>query len=393
LLHLVLQVAVGGGDDTYVDPHRLGAADALQLAFLQHPQQGRLGPRSQLDHLVEEDGAAVGPLETPGARVGRAGVGALVDAEQFRLDQVRRDRRAVDRDEGLLGPLATQVHAARDHLLAHPGLAQQQHRDLAARRLVDGLADALVGRRLADAVVLAVVLLQAAAQVGHLGLQLVELLDDRVALEVGLEAAGVAPFLGGLADDPALVVAAPAAADFLEDDFPAHERRAVAAGIAQQGPAGRLVHQAQLGLADFHLEGVDPLDLDVEAPTLDVDVHFQRAHLDQPLERMQLRPGEEDLQLAAVRAQLARQLGILQAGLVAQAQEEALGPLDADQADHLATEAGQRRQLHQQHALLAEPDLAFGGDETDLAAEVLQIRILHLGLVFKCHWAPLVFFL
>ncbi|MNQ74719.1 hypothetical protein D3C85_894840 [compost metagenome] len=279
------------------------------------------------------------------------------------------------------------MHAACDHLLAHPGLAEQQHRDLAARGLVDGLADALVGRRLADAVVLAVVGLQAAAQGGDLRLQLVEFLDHRVVLEVGLELGGVLPLLGGLADHPALVVATAAAADLLEDDLAAHERRGIAAGVAEQGPADRLVHQAQLGLADLHLEGVQPVDLGVEAALLDVDVHLDRPRAQHALEHVQLRAGEEDIQLAGVGAQLARQLGVLEAGLIAQAQEEALGALDAEQVDHLAAEVGQRRQRHQQHALLAQPDLAFLADEADLVAQVLDVRVLQLRLVLDRHRA------
>jgi len=102
---------------------------------------------------------------------------------------------------------------------------------------------------------------------------------------------------------------------------------------------------------------------------------------------VQLRAGEENVQLAGVGAQLARQLGVLEAGLVAQAQEEALGALDAEQVDHLAAEVGQCRQRHQQHALLAEPDLAFLADEADLVAEVLDIRVLQLRLVLDRHRA------
>ncbi|MNM75975.1 hypothetical protein D3C81_877780 [compost metagenome] len=390
-LHRLGQVLVGGGDHPHVDLARAVAADPLQLAFLQHAQQGGLGARGQLDDFVEEDGAAVGALEAPGARLGGAGVGALLHPEQLRLDQVRRDRRTVHRDERLLGPRAAQVHAARDHFLAHPGLAEQQYRDLAVRGLVDGLADALVGRRLADAVVLAVLGLQAAAQGGDLRLQLVELLDHRIALEVGLELVGVVPLLGGLADHPALVVATAAAADFLVDDLAAHEGRGVAAGVAEQGPARRLVHQAQLGLADFHLEGVEPLHLGVEAAVLDVDVHLDRPRAQHALEHVQLRSGEEDVQFAAAGAQLARQLGVLEAGLVAQAQEEALGALDAEQVDHLAAEVGQCRERHQQHALLAQPDLAFLADEADLVAQVLNVRVLQLRLVLDGHQAnPLV---
>ena len=58
-----LEVAVGGRDDADVDLDRLGAADALELALLQHAQQLDLHLQRQVADLVEEQGAAVGELE------------------------------------------------------------------------------------------------------------------------------------------------------------------------------------------------------------------------------------------------------------------------------------------------------------------------------------------
>ena len=62
-LDLGFEVAVGGGDDAHVDLDGAGAADALQLAFLQHAQQLGLEGGGDLADLVEEQGAAVGLLE------------------------------------------------------------------------------------------------------------------------------------------------------------------------------------------------------------------------------------------------------------------------------------------------------------------------------------------
>ena len=85
---------------------------------------------------------------------------------------------------------------------------------------------------MANAVILPIVLLQAVAQVGNLGLQLVALVYDRVAFEVGFETADIAPLFCGLADDNAFIVTAPATASFLENDSAAHECRTIAASIA-----------------------------------------------------------------------------------------------------------------------------------------------------------------
>jgi hypothetical protein len=59
------EVAVGGRDDAHVDLHGLVAADALELALLQHAQQLHLDGRGDLADLVEEERAAVGLLEAP----------------------------------------------------------------------------------------------------------------------------------------------------------------------------------------------------------------------------------------------------------------------------------------------------------------------------------------
>ena len=68
---------------------------------LERPEQLGLQLERQGADLVEEQGAAVRQLEQ--ARLGgdRAGEGALLVAEQLALEQVGRDRGAVDLDERL----------------------------------------------------------------------------------------------------------------------------------------------------------------------------------------------------------------------------------------------------------------------------------------------------
>ncbi|MNZ76038.1 hypothetical protein D3C78_945320 [compost metagenome] len=101
----------------------------------------------------------MGALEAPGARLYGAGIGTFLDTEQLRLDQVWRNRCAVHRHEWLISTRAAQVHTTRNDLLADSGLTEQQHRHFAARRLVDYLADPLVGLGLTDTVVLAILTL------------------------------------------------------------------------------------------------------------------------------------------------------------------------------------------------------------------------------------------
>ena len=212
------------------------------------------------------------------------GVGAFLNAEQFGLNQIGRDGGAVDGHERLIGALAALMHTACNHLLANAGLAQQQHRDLALGGLVDGFADLFVGARLADAVVLTFLLIQVVLQRTQPRLQVVKLLDNGVFPEVAFELLRVIPFLRRLADDQAALIAAAAAADFAEDDFAAHERGAVGTGIAQQRPAGRLMHQPQFRLANLDLERVYPLQLAVEVALLVVKINLDWLDLDHALE-------------------------------------------------------------------------------------------------------------
>ena len=69
------------------------AADRLDLALLQRAQQLDLRRQRQLADLVEEQRAAVGLDELAGVLFGGAGEGALLVAEQNRLDQVLRHAR------------------------------------------------------------------------------------------------------------------------------------------------------------------------------------------------------------------------------------------------------------------------------------------------------------
>ena len=67
LVDHLAQVAVGGGEHAHVDLDDLVAADALDLAVLEHAQQLGLQVEVELADLVEEDGAALGLLEAAAA--------------------------------------------------------------------------------------------------------------------------------------------------------------------------------------------------------------------------------------------------------------------------------------------------------------------------------------
>ncbi len=92
-----------------------------KLALLQHAQQLALQFQRDLADLVEEQRAAVGELEAADAVAHRAGEGAPDMAEEFALEQLARNRRAVDADQRAVAAAAGLVDGARDQFLAGAG--------------------------------------------------------------------------------------------------------------------------------------------------------------------------------------------------------------------------------------------------------------------------------
>ena len=118
-----LDVDVGRADQPEVHADDAIAADRPVLALLQHPQQLRLQVRRHLADLVEQQRAALRLLEQAVLVAVRARERAAAIAEQLRLDQVLRNRGAVDLDEGALRAPAVVVQRVGDELLAGAVLA------------------------------------------------------------------------------------------------------------------------------------------------------------------------------------------------------------------------------------------------------------------------------
>ena len=89
----------------------------------------------QVPDLVEKDGAAVGKLELAPAQRCRAGERPLLVAEQLALDQLGRDRGAVDFHERTCRKRTVTVDVGGQQLLARAGFSRQQDRDVGTRHL------------------------------------------------------------------------------------------------------------------------------------------------------------------------------------------------------------------------------------------------------------------
>ena len=135
LLDFCLEVLVRRRDHAHVDVDRLRRSQPLDLAFLKHAQHFGLRLQAHVADFVEEDRAAVGLLELPDLPLGGAGERALLVAEQLRLDELFRNRRAVDLHEALAAARADAMDRARDELLADAALALQQHGRVRRARL------------------------------------------------------------------------------------------------------------------------------------------------------------------------------------------------------------------------------------------------------------------
>src|SRR5438105_6386486 len=94
-----LQVPGRRRDHAHVGPAHPGTADELKFPLLQHAEELCLHGGAHLAHFVEKQRPTGRLLEPPRPRRDGSGEGALLVAEQLRLEQRLGERRAVQRDE------------------------------------------------------------------------------------------------------------------------------------------------------------------------------------------------------------------------------------------------------------------------------------------------------
>ena len=135
--HGPLEVPVGRRDDAHVHREGLGRSHRANLHLLEDAQQLHLQGGRELGDLVQEDRSFIGAAEQTQGIGHRAREGAAHVAEELGLQQVLRDRAAVDRDERPLGPRRQAMDGGGHQLLAGPALALDQHRRVRHRHLAD----------------------------------------------------------------------------------------------------------------------------------------------------------------------------------------------------------------------------------------------------------------
>src|SRR5688572_14810098 len=138
-----VEIDVRRADQPEVDVHEPVAADRPVLTLLQDAQQLGLEVRRHLADLIEQQRPAFRHLE----ETDLVGCGArerpLLVAEQLTLDQVLRNRRAVDLDERALDAVRVVVNRVGDQLLARAVLALDQDVRVAGGHALDELEEIL----------------------------------------------------------------------------------------------------------------------------------------------------------------------------------------------------------------------------------------------------------
>ena len=141
-------IAAGRGNDAHVDRDLGAAADALEGLIDQHAQNLVLRLARHVGDFVDEQRAAMRLFQRADLAALRAVAG--LDAEQFDLHVLRRDGGGVDHDERPVGARRMRVNGARGELLAAARGADDQDAAVGRRDLLDGLAQLIGGRRMAD---------------------------------------------------------------------------------------------------------------------------------------------------------------------------------------------------------------------------------------------------
>src|SRR5690606_27006308 len=120
----------GRREEANVDRSRLDAPERPDAARLDHLRELSLQVGRQVLDVIEKRGSALDVLEEAGSLDLRSGERARSMTEELGLEELRRNRRAVDRLEERIGARTERVNTARDELLPSAGLARDQDGEL-----------------------------------------------------------------------------------------------------------------------------------------------------------------------------------------------------------------------------------------------------------------------
>ena len=356
LFNGLFQIDVGCGHQPHM--HLAGGLgpQALNFTVLQHAQQLGLRRQRQVTDFIEKQRATVGALKTPGARGMGARERTLLNTKQLSLDQFRRQRCAVDRHKRAAGVRRALVQRVGKTLFSHAGLSREQHRDLGHGSAQHQVVRSLKRGGAADQGVGHNGWINGALERFNLLVQRVDGVDQRIVFKVVAVVVAVRPLVDRSPFDQAVVVATSGALDFLEQNQPPHESAGKAAGVAQQGPAGRFIHHPVGHAVGVRLPGVVPTEHALEVPGIGVHFQLDRRHACRALQHVQLRPDQKHLSQWAVAAHLVGKTCVVGPRGRTHAGQQAACVFVAHRIDQISAQRAQRRGVQQHHAPLTQPD-------------------------------------
>ena len=137
LRHFLAKILLRRTNQAHIDVDPVVPSDALELPFLEHPQQLHLDDRRNFPDFVEEQGPAMRQLESSAPLLHRPGKGPLLVAKELRLQQGFRQGRATDLNQGMLASRAVLMDGIGHQLLACAALSQNQRRGIRAGHQLD----------------------------------------------------------------------------------------------------------------------------------------------------------------------------------------------------------------------------------------------------------------
>src|SRR4029077_1630549 len=111
------------------------------------PQKRNLGLSRKLADFIEKNRAGVRQFKTALSLLQGAGKCPLLVAKQFRGDERRRNRGAIDGNKRLASALRTLMDSARNQFLAGTSRARNQHGRISGRDFHDARKDSFQGGR------------------------------------------------------------------------------------------------------------------------------------------------------------------------------------------------------------------------------------------------------
>ena len=127
LSHLLFEVFVCCRHDADVGFERCGAAYPRVLALLKHAKDLALELERHVADFIQKKSSAIALLEPAGPLSDGAGERALFMAEELALEQLLRDRGAIDGHKAFVRALRIVVHRPRDEFLSRTALACDHH--------------------------------------------------------------------------------------------------------------------------------------------------------------------------------------------------------------------------------------------------------------------------